>query len=335
MKDLNFKTMNKKKGFIHITLLIAIIAGVLIVGVGGYFGVKQYRSYQAQKIEKGKQTQELAKLQQDKENQTEEEKRNQNLEIAKLKEEMEALKNQKPQTIIKEEQAPVEKTKDITITAQEIEPYLTGVVHLFCGERQGSGSLWNFSDLGYSIMTNNHVANNDRGAECIIGDTEKGAYKTLNIIYSFNNYTDFAILKINPVPIADGSWPISDLNYKISYLRKCSIKMPLGSPVVVVGYPAYTENTVNIQGEQYSKSQRALSNGIISAYEDSIQEPYGNLPYVNYFISAKIDSGNSGGIAFSKDSNGLCVLGIPTWLSIGNYETQGIIQNIYNVFYSE
>ena len=53
------------------------------------------------------------------------------------------------------------------------------------------------------------------------------------------------------------------------------------------------------------------------------------------YVSAKIDSGNSGGIAFSKDSRGLCVLGIPTWLTVGNYETQGLIQNIHNAFYSK
>lgn len=57
------------------------------------------------------------------------------------------------------------------------------------------------------------------------------------------------------------------------------------------------------------------------------------MPYPNYFVSAKVDSGNSGGVAFSKDSNGLCVLGIPTWLTIGNFETQGLVQNIHNVFY--
>jgi hypothetical protein len=36
-------------GFIQIPLFIAIIAGILVFGSGGYFGVKQYQSYQAEK----------------------------------------------------------------------------------------------------------------------------------------------------------------------------------------------------------------------------------------------------------------------------------------------
>ena len=36
-------------------------------------------------------------------------------------------------------------------------------------------------------------------------------------------------------------------------------------------------------------------------------------------------------VAIAKDGNGLCVLGIPTWLTVGNYETQGLVQNIRNV----
>lgn len=41
--------MKTKKGFIQIPLLIAIIAGVLVLGGGGYFGVKQYQSIQKEK----------------------------------------------------------------------------------------------------------------------------------------------------------------------------------------------------------------------------------------------------------------------------------------------
>jgi len=65
-----------------------------------------------------------------------------------------------------------------------------------------------------------------------------------------------------------------------------------------------------------------------------VNNPYwGELPYQNYFVSAKIDSGNSGGIAISKTTSGnLCLLGVPTWVSVGNYETQGLVQNINNIF---
>jgi hypothetical protein len=79
-------------------------------------------------------------------------------------------------------------------------------------------------------------------------------------------------------------------------------------------------------GKTATFSGRITTNGIISGYAPKI-----NSEYANYFVSAKIDSGNSGGIALSKDKNGLCVLGIPTWLNVGNYDTQGMIQNIHNI----
>lgn len=58
------------------------------------------------------------------------------------------------------------------------------------------------------------------------------------------------------------------------------------------------------------------------------------MPYVNYYTSAKVDAGNSGGIAMMEDDNHkLCILGVPTWISVGEYETEGIIQNIHNIIY--
>jgi len=94
----------------------------------------------------------------------------------------------------------------------------------------------------------------------------------------------------------------------------------------VISYPAFT----HVHTEEEIIATRTVTEGIISSYELSLKEEYG-LPYVNYFVSAKIDSGNSGGIVLSRDEHGLCVLGVPTWLNIGEFETQGIIQNIRNL----
>ncbi|MBI3335068.1 MAG: hypothetical protein HY001_01040 [Candidatus Portnoybacteria bacterium] len=47
--------MKDQKGFIQIPLLIAIIAGVLVLGGAGYFGVKQYQNYQTERTEQKKQ----------------------------------------------------------------------------------------------------------------------------------------------------------------------------------------------------------------------------------------------------------------------------------------
>ena len=39
-----------QKGFIQIPVLIAIIVGLLVLGGGGYFGVKQYQEHQQEKL---------------------------------------------------------------------------------------------------------------------------------------------------------------------------------------------------------------------------------------------------------------------------------------------
>lgn len=49
--------MKEQKGFIQIPLLIAIIAGILVIGGASYFGVKKYQNYQAEKTEKERQGQ--------------------------------------------------------------------------------------------------------------------------------------------------------------------------------------------------------------------------------------------------------------------------------------
>lgn len=88
-----------------------------------------------------------------------------------------------------------------------------------------------------------------------------------------------------------------------------------------------------MEGYNSKISARQVTEGIISGYDTSVEQPIGNLPYPNYYVSAKIDSGNSGGVALSKNSNGLCLLGVATWLSLGDFETQGVVQNIHNVKY--
>lgn len=262
------------------------------------------------------------------------------------------IKNKPPQIIIKEKEVTktipnqTDQNKNFNIETSEISPYLTGIGNIKCfnddGSYSGSGSLWNFGwSLGYSVLTNRHVIS---GGSCSvrIDDPTKDTYHNgffridNENIKSWNNSTDVATLKIlyslNFEEGADATpealqKTISGLNFSISYLKKCPNEMPQGSPVVIVGYPAYA------QQQNTSLTPRIITNGIISGFDSSVAPPLGQLPYFNYFVSAKIDSGNSGGLAFSKNKDGLCILGIPTWLTVGNYETQGVIQNINNVMY--
>ena len=338
--------MKKQRGFIPIPILIAIIAGVLVLGGAGYVGVKQYQDYQVEKaeqervaIEKGQETRALAEDQQKAIEQAQ-------AEIEKLKQENKTSKGRQEaleQKVIAEQQKP--RTQDYSISATELQPYLTGVVELSCFAElpsnkkvSGSGFLWHQSGL---VITNQHVAFDKR---CIVSvDDLNGktiyAYEASVEHATLNKTQDFAILKLGKLLVEDDSREnLPPINYDIGNLKNCPSEISLGSSMVVIGYPAFaeTETEIGIKGYglNITESNRSLTNGVVSAYDNSATPPLGNLSNPHYFVSAKIDSGNSGGIAISKTSKGLCLLGIPTWLTLGNYETGGLVQNMNNIMSS-
>lgn len=232
-------------------------------------------------------------------------------------------------------------SKDLVISSNDISKYISGAVQIMCllkdGEiSSGSGTLWNFKEVPYAVLTNYHVIQN--AVSCVVAMTDNsnkntGMFTLEGEIYTFNKDTDTAIIAIkNSVTNKDAK--LSDYNYSMPKLRKCPANIPVGSPMIIIGYPAYAkrENIINIDGiGTVNVVYRTTTNGILSGYDTSKVKPIGNLVNPNYFTSAKIDSGNSGGIALSKDQNGMCVLGLSTWLTVGNYENQGLIQNILNV----
>ncbi len=148
--------------------------------------------------------------------------------------------------------------------------------------------------------------------------------------YDWNKKTDVHVSLIWNKEKSIAGFPVASANYNLYSLKRCTIRMPLGSPVVIIGFPAFTQSGDSVFP---TNAPRTITNGVISGHDQSVSPPQGVLPSVNYFVSNKIDSGNSGGMAVSKDASGLCVLGIPTWLRVGNYDTQGIVQNIHNVIY--
>jgi S1-C subfamily serine protease len=235
-----------------------------------------------------------------------------------------------------------EKTKsaNTVITASDIGTLLNGVSQIVCKNTanvsSGSATLWNFPDMPHTLLTNKHVV---QGAEnCVVVISNKdseplGVYSLKDTAATYNKNTDTAIVSIGNVvsPVAPS---LSTYNYSIASLRKCPSTISLGSPVVIIGFPAYAKRDTEVVLPTIGSVKtifRTVTNGIVSGYDTSDTIPKGNLKEPNFFISAKIDSGNSGGIAIAKDGDGLCVLGIPTWLTVGNYETQGLVQNIRNV----
>jgi hypothetical protein len=242
------------------------------------------------------------------------------------------------------------------ITSSDIAPYLTGVVEVLCRKMDsngvdeindtGSGSLWSFPNSTYDVVTNEHVIAGDD--DCVLwipnpNKTSQGTYYLdLSNVRNWNSIADEAVIPImSPAEAAAHNLkiagandiPMSQLNYNVSSLRDCPSTMPSNSPVTVVGYPAFSSINVLDNPDGAFKNQ-ITTNGVISGDYTTYQSD--GLPDVDYYISATIDSGNSGGIAFSKDANGLCLLGIPTWITLtGNFTNEGIVQNIYNVKYAQ
>ena len=323
----------ENKGFIKTPFLIAIVVGVLVLGGVGYFRAEQYRSYQKGKEQIQQQTETQQKALQEAQQ-----------EIDKLKTESEQSKNQ--QNILEQKiNQEASKPKATTINAAELAPYLSGIVNIICGNNKGSASLWNIKNHGMIAITNQHMIEDSGGTFCYFVSSEFSPpafyYLYFKDKFTWNDETDIIafpiVAKAIPVEGMSTPWlvPIEKLNYKLSYLKKCDMKMPVGSSVVIIGYPAFGEQAVEYGGIKATQSNQIVTNGIISGQDTIVSSNIGTMPYPNYFVSAKVDSGNSGGMAFSKDNNGLCVLGVPTWLSIGNYETQGIVQNINNVMYQK
>lgn len=227
------------------------------------------------------------------------------------------------------------------ITSEDVANFLSSTGEVLCNNGSGSGFFWQ-EPSGIKVITNQHVIESDTECQFLPQHAEGNTWAAYKLDLSsnkpWNQYTDVA--KLTPTVINNGvqSPPVSVINDSgISKLRKCPDKLPQGTPLVLIGYPAFAERIAVAPntGLKYKTNSRQITDGIISGYDDTEVGAWGSLKYSNYYVSAKIDSGNSGGPAFAKDQDGLCFLGIATWLNVGNYETQGIVQNILNILNEE
>ncbi|MDB5260124.1 MAG: hypothetical protein JWN37_355 [Candidatus Nomurabacteria bacterium] len=314
-------------------IILIILAGL---GFGGY---KLYKKIQNTELTQKQilQTQEEEKLAQAQKNQEIIQEQQNALnqaqtELTQTKSNAEKT-NSQLKTISQTLQAQQSAPKDIIISSNDLSPYTTGVVQVICvmgnNISSGSGTLWNFNEVPNAVLTNYHVV---KGADkCVLSITNSanvniGLFNLDASIYSYNKSIDEAVLSITS-PIS-GNTPISNYNFSLSKVRECSAVMPVGTPVVIIGYPAYAKRDTTMELGTIGTVNviyRTVTNGIVSGYDTSAAGE------ANYFVSAKIDAGNSGGMAIAKDPKGLCLLGLPTWLTVGNYETQGLVQNIHNV----
>lgn len=323
--------MKNQKGFIKILLLIEIIVGILVLGGIGYIGVKQYQDYQKQKI----QTQQQTDVQQKALEQAQ-------AEIEKLKQDSETAKTKQQQLeqTIKATQNPATPASQ-DITSADIKPYLNtiGVIDCFDpnnNEQWGTGVLLTNGKL----MTNYHVIDGMKSCGFVNDKFLNPKYTItahnyrsfayvldLSNIQRPDNNIDFAIVPFNrnPSTIAqeyygaptDEYLEVNQLNYRVGSMLKCSDKVSIGTSVAILGYPASSFSLSTAPPE-------SVTTGIISGYDSSYKSN-------TYVVSAKVDHGNSGGLALGKENGKVCLLGIPTWVVTGIVESAGVVQNINNL----
>lgn len=182
------------------------------------------------------------------------------------------------------------------------------VVNILCdNESGGSGTM--ISSDGY-VVTNNHVITESELCLVTIPNFETGAPEEIYvaepiIISSLSEQYDIAMLRIfMAYEDSDGKiWGEYPKTF-IAYQRPSSCgknNSKMGEPVRIYGYP--------VASGGYNLT---ITDGIISSFTDD-----GEI-----LTSAKIDSGNSGGLAVDKNG---CILGIPSAVLTGEYENLGVI----------
>lgn len=180
----------------------------------------------------------------------------------------------------------------------------TGKIYL---QASGSGLAFLPVENEIHLVTNKHVLSDENGYlpdECLAKlPDDNTIYKitTENIRHTILDFDYGSLVVRNPSPNLN-KLVSSDLNY-------CKRKADTGDSVVILGYPSYGSGFDDITATE----------GIISGY----QSPY-------YTTSAKIEHGNSGGVAILVENN--CYLGIPTGVRIGEFESLGRILDIKYIF---
>ncbi|MFA6198287.1 MAG: hypothetical protein WC734_04000 [Patescibacteria group bacterium] len=173
------------------------------------------------------------------------------------------------------------------------------VAQTYSYNNQTSGKCWiEFPDIDGYQSIRELLKDNDLAIESFLGNWHR----------QYNDSFDYSILGLYirrqqiVEPLKNRILP----NYSI-----CNQVQP-GKKVYIFGYPAAA---FNVKTTVLGVSNIIVTEGIISGKSED-----------NYFTTAKIDAGNSGGLAISKIDNSICIVGIPTWVAEGEYENLGVIQ---------
>lgn len=187
----------------------------------------------------------------------------------------------------------------------------------------GSGTIW--TDDGI-IVTNSHVIPQtetelltpDYGCLVTLPDPDTGVpiemyYADPVVIPELSDDYDLAILEIYDVVVDEDGYTYGQYPNTFPAFDDTDLcveeYIKLGEPVKIFGYPASSGN-----------NSLTITEGVVSNFPDDAR---------TILTSAKVDSGNSGGLAVDRYG---CQLGIPTAVSIGEYENLGVIITSETVF---
>lgn len=224
----------------------------------------------------------------------------QKLEVDELKKKIEVLESEK-------------------LSQDIINKLMPRVVSLLCinenGMSFGSGTIiapTYITENGkkeWMVFTNLHV---------VLGDSKKGLANCYVRIPQGEEYMPSDLIRVSVISPHYEYYP--DIDFAILTNREDTNKsftdfplpvcdktnINIGDSVMLFGYPGFGGNTLTV------------TDGIISGI---VSTEYGPV----YKTSAKIDSGNSGGIAVNSKQK--CIVGIPTWAIEGDFEGMGFIQS--------
>lgn len=206
------------------------------------------------------------------------------------------------------------------------------VVNVMCSSSAGDGSGGSgiIITKDGAVITNSHVIPQDhehlltpeKGCLVILPSQQDGQpgdtyWATPVVIEGLSDKYDLAYLRINDVFVDDqgkrhGSLPRTFqtiFGEETDYDDICRLNgtLRLGDPVRIFGYPQ-TSGGMNL----------TVTDGVISSL----------LSDGTILTSAKVDAGNSGGLAVDRKG---CMVGIPTAVTEGKYQNLGVITPLSKV----